>query len=527
MVNFKNFINNVLRLSSVTGVKRKKIRIFLSVVLTNLTVVLDLLIIIVFASIFANSDSFENFYINFLIDNKQLLPFIVIFRFLFFYIEKMNLFSLKEDINRNLKLYLMDNIYNSGRYSMADSTFFITNLSSHTTFFYNSISQTLTSLIQIAVYLIFLILLSHEAVLFLFICSLILLVPTRYFLKKARFYVDQSYKADREIYSTTQRIYENITLIKILQTKLYEFSRFSDVLENYRFNQIKNYVHSTLNSILPNFFVTFFISLVITVLTIVEYITLEFIGATLRVVQSLGQLTTAVNSVVNSYVHVEKFVKIIDETGNLGAYNPEIHSHSDIYAIKVSNLSFRYFGSDKDLFQDFSLNIEKNKHTVITGSNGVGKSTLVSIIAGVLRPTSGKVSIFSDKIAYVGAVPLIIPGSLKDNLSYGSDNEYDNESLEKIVNKFNLFENQVNLYLEVNSKNLSSGQIQKISFMRAILSNPEVLILDESMSNLDEESKKTVFNILNSLSTTIINVTHNPEEFKYDSNINLDLINKN
>ena len=525
-MNRKKFISDIKKLSSSTGVRRKKIRLVTSVLLTNLTVILDLIVIVVFASLFSDSDNFENIYINWFIENNHLLPLIVFLRFLFFYIEKLNLHTLKEDINRNLKLNLMDNIYKSGRYSMSDATFFITSLSSHTTFFYHAFSQVLTSIIQLSVYLTFLILLSVEAVGFLVLCSLVLFVPTRYFLGKARFYVDQSYKADKSIYSTTQRIYENITLIKILKTKNFEFERFLKVLNQYRFFQVRNYQFSTLNSILPNFFITFIIAILISFLTIVEYITLEFIGATLRVVQTLGQLSTAFNSVINSYVHVEKYVEILDDTSGLDAYEPEFNLVDDTNAIKVEDLSFKYFGSSKNLFENFDLNILKNQHTVITGSNGVGKSTLVSIVAGVLRPTSGKVSLFSNKIAYVGAVPLIIPGSLRDNLCYGSEKKYDDDKLIDIVKDFKLSEENIDLNNEISNKSLSSGQVQKISFMRAILSEPEILILDESTANLDDNSKTTVFKILESLDVTIINVTHNPEDFNYDRNINLDKAEK-
>lgn len=522
MKNLKKFISNIKKLSSKTGVQRKKIRLLLSVALTNFTVILDILVIIIFSSFFSEVISYENEIINLIIDNKILLPFVVLVRFLCFYIEKINLITLKEDVNKNLKKFLLDNIYKSGRYSMSDSTFFITNLASHTTFFYSAFSQVLTSIIQLIVYLSFLILLSYEAVIFLLICSIFLLFPTRFFLHKARYYVDQSYKADKEIYSITQRINENLTLIKILKTKLYEFDLFDNVLNKYRYFQVSNYKFSILNSIIPNFLITFLIAILVNFLTISTYITLEFIGATLRVVQTLGILNTSINSVVNSYVHVEKFIEIFENTQNLNDYSPVYRNLQNDKAVIITDLNFRYFGSEKSIFKDLNLIIDKNKHTVITGSNGVGKSTLIGIIAGVLRPESGFVSVFSNKVAYVGATPLIIPGTLKDNICYGSKYSYSQVVLNDIINRFKLSGKEISLNTEISNKTLSSGQIQKISFMRALLSKPDILLLDESTANLDEESKKIVFEILKSLKITIINVTHNPEDFHYDENINFD-----
>jgi len=75
-----------------------------------------------------------------------------------------------------------------------------------------------------------------------------------------------------------------------------------------------------------------------------------------------------------------------------------------------------------------------------------------------------------------------------------------------------LFDNILNK--KVSNKTLSMGQMQKISFIRALLSGVEILILDESTSNLDEESRELIFQILKELNITIINSTHNKEDFQ-------------
>ncbi len=70
---------------------------------------------------------------------------------------------------------------------------------------------------------------------------------------------------------------------------------------------------------------------------------------------------------------------------------------------------------------------------------------------------------------------------------------------------------------------MSSGQIQKISFIRSILSDAKILLLDESTSNLDIETKNFIFNILSTKNITIINSTHNKEDFQYDHHIKIDV----
>ena len=85
----------------------------------------------------------------------------------------------------------------------------------------------------------------------------------------------------------------------------------------------------------------------------------------------------------------------------------------------------------------------------------------------------------------------------------------------EMLQQFKLFnEENIDLDKKVSNKTLSMGQMQKISFIRALLSGVEILILDESTSNLDEESRELIFEILKELNITIINSTHNKEDFQ-------------
>ena len=75
---------------------------------------------------------------------------------------------------------------------------------------------------------------------------------------------------------------------------------------------------------------------------------------------------------------------------------------------------------------------------------------------------------------------------------------------------------EINLNLEVSNRSLSSGQMQKIAFIRALLSDVDILLLDESTSNLDIETKQLIFKILKKKTVTIINSTHNYQDFTFD-----------
>ena len=95
-----------------------------------------------------------------------------------------------------------------------------------------------------------------------------------------------------------------------------------------------------------------------------------------------------------------------------------------------------------------------------------------------------------------------------------------NPELIDIVKEFSLFESdKVDLKMKVSTKTLSSGQMQKISFIRALLNKVEILILDESTSNLDKKTKDLIFKLLSLRKITIINSTHNEEDFLFDNHI--------
>ena len=83
---------------------------------------------------------------------------------------------------------------------------------------------------------------------------------------------------------------------------------------------------------------------------------------------------------------------------------------------------------------------------------------------------------------------MIIPGTLRDNVLYGNRHTAEDSRISQYLNEFNLDDILINS--QISNLSLSSGQMQKISFIRALLNDVEILFLDESTSNLDEESKE-------------------------------------
>ena len=111
MSKLKILISDILKVSKFTKTSKKKRRIILSVFLSNLIVFFDILIILIFTNIFTSNLNFQNFIVEFFMENLNLFPVIILLRFLSIYVEKMNVLSLKLKIEENLRTSLISEIF--------------------------------------------------------------------------------------------------------------------------------------------------------------------------------------------------------------------------------------------------------------------------------------------------------------------------------------------------------------------------------------------------------------------------------
>ena len=325
----------------------------------------------------------------------------------------------------------------------------------------------------------------------------VLFFPTRLLLRLTRRYMHDSYVAAQETGRDIQRVIQNLFLIKILKTSEKELKLYESTITRYQGAQFRNLAYGTLNSLFPNFITILTISVLISFFSFAKYLTLEFLGITLRLVQTIGSANGTLNMLVNSSVHIEKFIEF---DKNKLVIDPNYYKidPTNKKAVELRNLNFRYFNSEENILKTLNLTIQKGKHTVITGPNGSGKSTLLGLISQIYYPQNGEIDIFTKNIGYVGVTPLIIDSTLRENLIYGNTSKnIEDLELIKILKLFKLFdEENYNLEMEISNRTLSSGQMQKISFIRSLLSDTELLLLDESTSNLDSETRNLIFNIL-------------------------------
>ncbi len=526
MNKLKSISRDVLFISRLTKVTKKKLRLILSIFLSNITVFADILIILVFANLLSgdgNNDSSYYIFIKIIVDNLFLLPLLVVFRTLIVLIEKVNIQSLQLQVQKNLQLHILNEIYRKGNYSLADATFYVNTLSGHLSYFYGALAGMANSLIQIIVYSSFLIFTDFQTISIFAVGGIVLFFPTRFLLKLTRKYMHESYTFAQQTGRDIQRVIQNLFLIKILKTSIQELSLYKNTITNYQNAQFRNLAYGTLNSLFPNFITIFTISILVSFFKFAQYLTLEFLGITLRLVQTIGAANGTLNMLVNSSVHIEKFIEFEENKLIVDTDYYKINEDQD-YAVSLTNLDFKYFNSEELIFEDLNIQIKKGKHTVITGPNGSGKSTLLGLISQIYYPQNGEINIFTKQIGYVGVTPLIIDSTLRENLIYGNTNKSLNDSeLINMLKTFKLFDDEdYNLEMEISNRTLSSGQMQKISFIRSLLSNTELLLLDESTSNLDSETRDLIFTVLKNKNITIINSTHNHDEFQYDHHLKIE-----
>ena len=190
--------------------------------------------------------------------------------------------------------------------------------------------------------------------------------------------------------------------------------------------------------------------------------------------------------------------------------------------VKIDKLTFRY--NDKFIFDKFSLNIKEGSWTSITGSNGSGKSTLIKLISGLLK-TDHYIEICNKRInkntkELIGIVfdnldDMFICETIEDDLAFILENMcYSRMDISKRIKEISK-ELKIEHLLNKNSYELSGGEKAKASLAIALIHNPKILLLDESLSMIDECDRKDILNILqekNKHGLTIISVIHDLRE---------------
>lgn len=186
-----------------------------------------------------------------------------------------------------------------------------------------------------------------------------------------------------------------------------------------------------------------------------------------------------------------------------------------------------YSVPNQTILNNINLTIEAGDFITISGPSGSGKSTLLKILASMITPTSGsltykgetlkkeQITDYRKEVSYFFQQPTLFDETVMDNLKFPFDirqTEFDKSRVTKLLERFKLNES----YLDKKIVDLSGGEKQRIAFVRNLVFEPDVLLLDEVTSALDDENKEIIQQFITEdlKGKTIIWVTHDNGEFK-------------
>lgn len=192
--------------------------------------------------------------------------------------------------------------------------------------------------------------------------------------------------------------------------------------------------------------------------------------------------------------------------------------------IKASHLSFSYSGSPPFILDNVSLEINRGEYVSVLGDNGSGKSTLMRLMLGLIRPSRGSIDCEARRIGYV-AQRNDFSNSQFPITVYEMLNAYRRiiklKDKDAVVSSLALV--RMGEYRNALMGTLSGGQCQKVLLARAMMGDPELLILDEPSTGVDVGSQREIYGMLKQFSTergiTIISVEHNLEAAIHNSSL--------
>lgn len=236
-------------------------------------------------------------------------------------------------------------------------------------------------------------------------------------------------------------------------------------------------------------------------------------------------LIDAFSSLINTQVNIERVTRLLETDSDVVDTPDVIRKYGDTFEphrenwepllgdIEFRDVTFRYPDGDETVLEHFSLKVPRGTRVAIVGETGAGKSTLVNLVCRFYEPTSGAVLIdgrdarersqlwLHSNIGYVLQSPHLFSGTVRDNLRYGKPDATDDEinaalrivSADAVVARMDR-----GLDSEVGEGGdlLSTGEKQLLSFARAIISDPRILVLDEATSSVDTITEQIIQNAI-------------------------------
>lgn len=248
-----------------------------------------------------------------------------------------------------------------------------------------------------------------------------------------------------------------------------------------------------------------------------------FMSYALNMVEPVQMIIETISAMISIQVNIERFVNLMETKSDVAdspaviakygdTFHPRKENWEPLYGdVEFRDVSFRYPDGTEWILQHFNLKVPQGTNVAIVGETGAGKSTLVNLVCRFYEPTEGQVLIdgrdarersqlwLHANIGYVLQQPHLFSGSIRDNLRYGKPDASDEEiwkALEAVdaADVVRRMEKGLDSDVGEGGDLLSVGEKQLLSFARALLCDPRILVLDEATSSIDTVTEKKIQN---------------------------------
>ncbi len=385
---------------------------------------------------------------------------------------------------------------------------------------------------------------SPSATLFVLIFLLLFVSFFSLFLrKKFIFFGEQRRHQQFVLIKNLQHMFEGIRELKINDKEFIFLKNLKKVFNRIANIGVSRTIFGNLSKIILELILVFtFLITLLTVESVNLYLPIigVYMATMLRVIPTINLLIRSYQKLNYSEAALVNLIEI---------YNDKSQKKHDFQKIQdpvnfEKNITFRNisFGheSDNGIFNNANLIIKKNSIIGIKGKSGIGKSTFIDILVGLISPKSGEILVddrsitnldkkfWREKFSYIQQNVYTFNESIEVNISLETDiKKIDINKIHEILSLLNL-DDLKDKYMSGSiseigefSSSISGGQAQRIAIARALYKSPEIIIFDESFNNIDKENKKDIMNLVKEISknTTIIIISHEDSIFKFCNEI--------
>ena len=389
----------------------------------------------------------------------------------------------------------------------------------------------LVNICTISVFVILLLLISWQLTLLVAVCMILISISIQLATRRVKKLGQQAVEVNSV---QAMRIWEGLGAMKLIRSfnqEAYEQKRFDQASEKVRSTFFKLDVFSgivgPLSEVLSAFLLLGILAIALTQTQTSLPTLLTFVFILYRLQPQVKQLDGARVGLGSLISAVEDVLYLLNRSDKPYIHSGEIPFSSLQQAISLEAVTFHYNSEEKPALQDISICIPKGTTTALVGPSGAGKSTLIGLICRLYEVSEGEIYVdgcplrslnlsdWRNQIAIVSQDVYIFNATVQENIAYGRLDATKDEivAAAKLANAHEFITQLPQKYdTKVGDRGLrlSGGQRQRIALARAIIRNPEILILDEATNALDSISEQLIQEALNTLSQnrTVIVIAH-------------------